>query len=532
MNDVEIIVLLLFAITFLALLSNRYKYPFAVVLVLAGLLISLIPGLPGIMLKPEIVFFVFLPPLLYAAAWNTSWRDFKANLRPISLAAIGLVFFTTTCVAILVHYMIPEFTWAQSFLLGAIVSPPDAVAATSITRGLGIHPRIIAILDGESLVNDASALVGYKYALGAILAGSFSLGSASLNFILVFCGGVAVGIALGFCIYWLHTKWIKDAVLDVTITFLTPFAAYLLAEKMHVSGVLAVVSSGLYLAFRSAEIFSHQSRIQAYAVWEVVIFILTALVFILLGLQLKVIIRDFDQGELFQLILYGIIISMVCLIVRLIWIVPAATIPRLLSRRIRETEYFDKRNIIVFVWAGMRGIVSMAAALAIPLTLHGSKFPNRSEIIFLTFCVILFTLTLQGVTLPWVINALKLPKYSILIEEYDVRSKLIEKTKNHIETNLSHISEEIRDMLWKNYDTRYNMLQHSRLPEKKSGKKDNPATRIFNQFGELQLELLKLEREMANQLRKKGNASEEVIRKIEREIDLEEARLRMELYND
>jgi monovalent cation/hydrogen antiporter len=247
---------------------------------------------------------------------------------------------------------------------------------------------------------------------------------------------------------------------------------------------------------------------------------------------LKVIIRDFDQGELFQLILYGIIISMVCLIVRLIWIVPAATIPRLLSRKIRETEYFDKRNIIVFVWAGMRGIVSMAAALAIPLTLDGGKFPNRSEIIFLTFCVILFTLTLQGVSLPWVINALKLPKYSILIEEYDVRSQLIEKTKNHIETKLSHISEEIRDMLWKNYDTRYNMLQHSRLPEKKSGKKDNPATRIFNQFGELQLELLKLEREMANQLRKKGSASEEVIRKIEREIDLEEARLRMELYND
>lgn len=530
MQNIEIIVLLLFAVMFLALISYRYNFPFPIILVLSGLCISFIPGLPSITLEPEVVFLIFLPPLLYGAAWNTSWHEFKANARSIAFASIGLVFFTTLCIGWLVHNMIPRFGWAQSFLLGAIISPPDAVAATSLTKGLGLHPRIITILEGESLINDASALIAYKYALAAILAGSFSINAAGLDFIKVFVGGIAVGLILGYGIYWLHKLWVRDKTLDVTLTFLTPFAAYLLAERFHLSGVLAVVTTGLYLSFRSNIIFSHQSRIEAYAVWGFVIFVLNSLVFILMGLQLKTTIRGFTNDTLSKLILYGAILSLVALIVRFIWSYPAAIVPRLLSKRIRETEQFDKRNILVFTWAGMRGIVSVAAALAIPVNMsEGVPFPYRSEIIFLTFCVILFTLLVQGLTLPLLIKKLKLPKHSILAEEYNVRSQLIERARKYIDTNMQNAGKEVQQKLHDKYDVRSGLLQQTNLPVNRE-KKVNPSTAIFNQFAEMELKLLQEERHIANEMRQQGAAGEEVMRKIEREIDFEEARLRLQLY--
>ncbi len=533
MENLEIVVLLLFGITFLALLSYRFNFPFPIVLVLTGLVISFIPGLPLITLKPEIVFLIFLPPLLYGAAWNTSWHDFKANIRSISLAAIGLVFFTTGLVGVVAHYLITDLSWAQAFLLGAIVSPPDAVAATSITKGLGLHPRIIAILEGESLVNDASGLIAYKYALAAIVTGSFVLTEASLQFIWVIAAGVGVGLLIGYLMFQVHRRFICDPVIEVTLTFLTPFASYLIAEHFHISGVLAVVTTGLYLSFRSNELFSTQSRIQAYAVWEVVVFILNGLIFILLGLQLKYVVSEIADESLVRLIYYGLAVSIVVVVVRFIWVVPAATLPRLFSSKVRQREYFDRRYLIVFGWSGMRGVVSMAAALSIPLlTGNQEAFPNRSLIIFLTFCVVIFTLLVQGLSLPWVIRKLKLPKHSIVEEEYQVRMQLVSASIAHIEENLALTDSALLTQIKSKYEVKYNRLQRTELPADLSEKKQDPVGEIFNRFTALELELIQVERIVIGKLHRQGKASEEVLRKVEHELDLEESRLQMDVYRN
>ena len=345
MEHTAVIVLLLFGIAFIAILSNKYKFPFPIALVLSGLCISIIPGLPVIELAPDVVFIIFLPPLLYGAAWNTSWHDFKANIRPISLAAIGLVIFTTLMVAIAAHWLIPDLSWPFAFLIGAIVSPPDAIAATSVTKGLGLHPRIITILEGESLVNDASGLVAYKYALTAITAGNFVLWKAGANFLLVAAAGIAIGLLIGYIMYLVHKNFVCDAVVEVTLTFLTPFTSYLIAEHFHFSGVLAIVTTGLYLSYRSAEIFTHQSRMMAYSVWEVVIFILNRLIFVLIGLQLRNVMKGIGDYPVQGLVLYGIVISFVVIIVRFIWVIPAAMLPRLLA-----SAFVKKKHLMPAPW--------------------------------------------------------------------------------------------------------------------------------------------------------------------------------------
>jgi Na+/H+ antiporter len=530
-ENLSLIVILLFGITFLAVLSTKYKFPFPISLVLSGLAISLIPGLPVISLNPEIVFLVFLPPLLYGAAWNTSWHEFKAAIRPIALASVGLVFFTTGLVGITAHYLIPGLDWPFAFLLGAIVSPPDAVAATSVTKGLGLSPRMIAILEGESLVNDASALVAYKYALTAILAGNFILWKAGFNFLFVETVGIVIGLAIGYLILLVHKKWICDPVIEVTLTFLTPFAAYLLAEYIHVSGVLAVVSAGLFLSFRSGEAFSNQSRIMAYAVWDVITFILNSLIFILIGLQLRGVMAGITDYSASELITYGLVLSFVVIAVRFIWVVPAAMLPRWLSRRIRETEPFDPRNMVVFGWAGMRGVVSMAAALSIPLTLHnGAPFTHRNLIIYLSFCVILSTLVLLGLTLPWVIKKLKLKPHSVEAEEYTVRSKIVSAAITHIEENLATSPGELLHNIKSKYEVKYNRLQRTELPANYFGNGNTLPGNIFNEYSKMQMALIAIERKEIQQLHLHGDASEEILRKIERELDLEETRLQMEMY--
>lgn len=531
MENVGIIVMLLFSITFLGILSNKYKFPFPIILVLSGILISLIPGLPVITLDPAIVFIIFLPPLLYEAAWNTSWHEFKAAIRPISLAAIGLVIFTTVLVGVAAHLLIPGIDWPIAFLIGAIVSPPDAVAASSVTKGLGLNPRLISILEGESLVNDASGLIAYKYALTAIT-GSFVLWKAGLNFLVVASAGIAIGLAIGYLMYIIHKKFICDPIIEVTLTFLTPFASYLLAEHFHFSGVLAVVSTGLYLSFRSAEMFTNQSRIMAYSVWEVVIYILNSLIFILIGLQLRSVMQGISGYPVSSLILYGVAISLVVIIVRFIWVFPAAMLPRYLSKRVRETKKFDPRNMILFGWAGMRGVVSMAAALALPITLiDGTAFPHRNLIIFLTFCVILSTLVFLGLTLPWIIKKLKMQPHSIVAEEYEVRTQVVSQAIDHIEENLSLIQDELLHNIKSKYEVKYNRLQKTELPANYFGKGATLSTNTFNEYSQLQIGLISIERKALSDLHRSGKASEEIIRKIERELDLEESRLQMEMYN-
>jgi len=529
MENVSLILLLLFGITFLGLVSYRYKFPFPIVLVLSGLGISLIPGLPVILLNPEIVFVIFLPPLLYAAAWNTSWHQFKAAISPITRAAVGLVLFTTLLVAVAAHALIPGLGWPMAFLIGAIVSPPDAVAATTITKGLGLHPRLITVLEGESLVNDASGLIAYKYALAAILAGNFVFWKAGLNFLLVVAAGVAIGLAVGYILYLVHKKFVCDSVIEVTLTFLTPFASYLLAEQFHFSGVIAVVTTGLFLSFHSGQIFSHESRIMAYSVWEVVIFILNSLIFILIGLQLRGVIAGIGDYPTAALALYGVVISLVVIAVRFVWILPRVAVPAL--RRQLKKDNIDPRNIVVFSWAGMRGVVSMAAALALPLTLtDNSPFPQRNLIIFLTFCVIVATLVLLGWTLPWIIKKLKLPRYSMAAEEYEVRNYVATETINYIEESLSLIQDTLLNNIKSKYEVKYNRLQKTDLPANYFGEGKTLGTNVFNEYTQLQLDMITFERKTVERLHREGKSSDEILRKIEKELDLEETRLKLEIY--
>lgn len=531
MENVTIIIMMLFGIAFLGILSNKYHFPFPIVLVLCGIIISIVPGLPVIALSPEIVFVIFLPPLLYHASWHTSWHDFKGAIRPISLAAIGLVFFTTLAVAVVAHELIDDISWPIAFLIGAIVSPPDAVAATSITKGLGLNPRLLTILDGESLVNDASGLVAYKYALAAVAAGNFVLWEAGINFLVVAGAGVAIGLALGYAMYLVHKKFVCDPIIEVTFTFLTPFASYLIAEHFHYSGVLAVVSTGLYLSYRAGEIFSHQSRIMAVTVWDVVAYILNGLIFILIGLQLRQIMDGIGEYSMISLLLWGGAISFVVIIVRFLWVIPAAMLPRILSKRIRDNEEFDSRNLVVFGWAGMRGVVSMAAALAIPLTFkNGDPFPHRSLIIYLVFCVIVSTLVLLGLTLPWVIKKLKIEPYSMYAEEYEVRNNIVSHAITHIEDNYSLLQDELLNNIKSKYEVKYNRLQKTELPAHFFGNGEILATNIFNEYTQLQIDVLNVERKKIDELHRQGKASEEILRKIERELDLEETRLNMDMY--
>jgi CPA1 family monovalent cation:H+ antiporter len=532
MENISVIIMLLFGVAFLGILSNKYKFPFPIALVLCGVLISIIPGLPVIALSPEVVFIIFLPPMLYYAAWNTSWHDFKGSIRSITLAAVGLVLFTTLAVAVVAHELIEGMTWPLAFLIGAIVSPPDAVAATSITKGLGLNPRIITILEGESLVNDASGLVAYRYALTAITAGNFVFWQAGLNFLVVAAAGIGIGLALGYIMYLVHKRFVCDPIVEVTFTFLTPFASYLLAEHFHFSGVLAVVTTGLYLSFRSGQIFTHQSRIMSTTVWEVVAYILNGLIFILIGLQLRQVMEGISDYSAVSLALWGVVISFVVIAVRFLWVIPAAMIPRFLSKRIREREAFDSRNLVIFGWAGMRGVVSMAAALALPLTLpDGSAFPHRNLVLYLTFCVILSTLVLLGLTLPWIIRKLKMEPYSIYAEEYQVRNIVVSETIAHIESNLSLLQDDLLRNIKSKYEVKFNRLQKTDLPANYFGKGETLAGEIFNEYSQLQIDLINVERLALERMHRSGEANEEVLRKIERELDLEETRLAMDRYD-
>lgn len=523
--------MLLFGVAFLGLLSNRYKFPFPIVLVLCGIVISLTPGLPVIALDPDVVFVIFLPPLLYYSAWHTSWHDFKGALRPITLAAVGLVLFTTIGVAVVIHSLVDDMGWPLAFLLGAIVSPPDAVAATSVTKGKGLSPRVLTILEGESLVNDASGLIAYRYALIAVTAGNFVLWKAGLNFVMVSVFGVGVGLLIGYIMYIIHKKFVCDPIVEVTLSFLTPFASYLIAEHFHFSGVLAVVCTGLYLSYRAGEIYSHESRIMTNTVWQVVAYILNGLIFILIGLQLRQVTEGIGDYSVLSLALWGVTVSFVVIAIRFIWVVPAAMLPRVLSKRIKETEAFDVRNMVIFGWSGMRGVVSMAAALALPIAFDdGTPFPHRSLIIYLTFCVIFSTLVLLGFTLPWVIKKLKIEPYSIQAEEYIVRNEVVSETIEYIESNLALLQDDLLRNIKSKYEVKYNRLQKTDLPANFFGKGETLASEIFNEYTQLQIDLINIERKSLERKHRTGEANDQVLRKIERELDLEEARLMMDIY--
>jgi Na+/H+ antiporter len=373
-----------------------------------GALLGLIPNLPQFPFDPQLIMVIVLPPVLYQAALLTSWTDFKANIRPISLLAIGLVIATTLAVGIAFKWMVPSVPWAAAFVLGAIISPPDAVAATTILSRLNIPRHVVTILEGESLVNDASGLVIYKLAIVAVLTGAFSFAEASTQFALVSAGGVAIGMIVAFVYIAIHRR-LGDPFIEVITVLTIPYAAYIAAESMHVSGVLAVVASGLVRGRYAPEIVSAEMRIMARSVWNVLVFILNSLIFILIGVQMSDVLDHLNQYSLPHLLMLGTVISLVAILVRFAWVFPVAYLPRWLSGRLHEKAPKPRnRELAIISWCGMRGIVSLAAALALPATLpNGQPFPARDLIIFLTFFAIATTLVGQGLTLTPLIRKLK-----------------------------------------------------------------------------------------------------------------------------
>ncbi len=523
MHTIEIILLLLAVVTILAEVANKIKVPHPILLVLVGIVIGLVPWLPDFALKPEVIFLLFLPPVLYAAAWSTSWPDFKAARRPIGLLAIGCVIFTTCAVAWITHTFIPGFGWPEAFVLGAIISPPDAVAATAATKGLGVPRRVITILEGESLVNDATGLIAYKYAVGAVMVGSFVLWEAGLQFLWVAVAGIAIGLIVGQIFLWIHKITPNNPTSDTTLTFLAPYVSYLMAEEFHLSGVLAVVTSGLFLAWHSSEVFSQQTRLQANGTWNTVLFILNGIIFILIGLQLPVILRNINDIPFSTLLLYGAIVSVTVIVVRIIWVFPATYIPRI-NKKIRKREPTpDLKLVSIVAWSGMRGIVSLAAALALPLMMSDTKaFPNRNLIIFLTFSVIFSTLVLQGLTLPKLIKMLGIKTDETEDdEEHQVRVKVTSSVIEHIEENYSLLNDEILNQIKTKYEIRFQRLRRDELNQKINDDQ-------YVEIQRIRQELLDKERSLILRMRNEGTISFEVLRRLENELDLEETRLILE----
>jgi monovalent cation/hydrogen antiporter len=521
---IELVFLLLLAATGLAIVARRIGIPYPILLVLGGLALGFIPGLPPIQLEPSIVFLLFLPPILFGAGYFTSIRDFKANLRAIGLLSVGLVLATTITVGVVAHLLVPTLGWPAAFALGAIVAPPDAVAATAIFQRLGVPRRVVTILEGESLVNDATALVAYRFAIIAASTGTFSLAEASLTFVFVAVAGVAIGLLVGAAVVWLLRK-VDDPVFSVVITFLAPVAAYVPAEQLGLSGVLATVAAGIFVGRRAARGMSSSVRIAGTAAWQVLLFLINGAVFILIGVQLPTVIAGLGGRSPIELLGLAVAISVTAIVVRILWVFPGTYVPRFLSAKIRKREERPApRNVFLVSWAGMRGVVSLAAALALPLTVAGgAPFPERDLIIFLTFAVILATLVGQGLTLPFLIRGLRIAvDGGDDHQEAHARMSAAEAAVQRIEELArqwpGHL--ELIDTLRAQYEHRSRDIERHHS--------DGPADETERELFEHRLirsAVIDAEREALVRLKETGAVRDDVFRRVERDLDLEELRM-------
>ncbi len=518
-GPIELVLGLFVVIIALAYLARRVGVAYPILLVGGGLVLGFWPGLPTIALEPDVVFLLLLPPILFGAGFSTPIRDFKANARPIGLLAIGLTLFTTIVVGLVVNALVPSIGWFQSFALGAIVAPPDAVAATSIFRRIGAPRRIVTILEGESLINDAAALIAYRFAIAAAVTGIFSLAQAGIAFVVVGLGGVLVGILVGtlVTIAWRRTA---DPILEIMVSLLAPFAAYLPAEAIGASGVLAVVVAGLIAGRGSARSLSPDARLMGRSVWAIVTFMINGIAFILIGLQLPSIVVRLTSWSWQQLLVLGLAVSLTVIVARIVWVFPATYLPRLVSPALRARDPSPPaKAVFVISWAGMRGAVSLAAALALPL--DPVAFPQRDLMIFLAFCVIIATLVGQGLTLPWLVRRLgvvavtgqgaeetharlaaveaALQRLNELAEEYPGHLELIDQMKARYDHEASHI--------WPHSD----------------GPRDEEEQEALDHM-EIRTAVLDAEREAVILLRDEGFINDEVLHSIERDLDLEALR--------
>ena len=520
---------LLAIILFVVMLAQKIKVAYPILLVLVGLPLGFVPFLRGIEIQPEFIFVIFLPPLLYEAAWNTSWKDFWKWRRVISSFAFPVVILTSCVVAFVSAALIPGFTLATGFLLGGIVSPPDAVSASAILKTIKVPKRFITIVEGESLMNDASSLVVFRFALAAVLTGTFVFKAAAISFVLVIVMGIVIGIAVA-CIFYAIHRWLPTTTnMDVVLTFITPYAMYMLAEEFHFSGVLAVVSGGLFLSARRHQFLSHRSRLQGINVWEAVAFVLNGIVFILIGLEFPVVIKNLGEGGFAHAITYSLIITGVLIAARFACTYGATIITMLMSHIITVADpHPGWRAPILFGWTGMRGVVSLAAALSIPLMLNsGQPFPNRDMILFITFTVILVTLVLQGLTLSTIVKWINMPDPDMIIPMEQQR-QLVRKKLAHLSLKIlddDYSEHTINNKMVKGLKMRYNADMELLQDWNKDGNEER-AEVFYKDYRVIMARLLKEQRELLLSLNKKENISDELVKQQFELLDLEEEKLR------
>jgi monovalent cation/hydrogen antiporter len=517
---------LLIAILVLTLLARAIGVPYPIVLVLGSLPLGYVPGVPDVELAPELVLVLFLPPLLYFAAFSADLRAMRADTRALSLSSIGLVLATTCAVAVVAHELIDGLPWAAAFALGAVVSPTDPIAATAITRQLGAPRRLVVLIEGESLINDSSALIAYRVAVAAAVGGSFSLFDASVDFVVAVVGGVAIGLVVGAVIAEIRRR-LDDVPVEITVSLLTGYAAYLPAEELGVSGVLAAVTAGIYLGWLAPRVSSPEMRMQATAVWQFIAFLLNAVLFVLIGLQLPQIldaVSDVSAGTL-----AGYAAATIAIVVgaRFVWLFTVPYVIRALDRRPSQVERrVGAAPRIVVGWAGMRGAVSLAAALAIPLeTDAGAPFPERELLIFLAYCVVVFTVVVQGLTLPALIRRLGVreDRSEEEAEEYAARIAAAEAALERLDGLAGEdwtLDDTIERMRGLYTYRRRRFATLSGEVEDADGIQDRSIA-----FQRLQHELIDAQRAAIVRMRNERLISSDVMRRVERDLDLEESRL-------
>jgi monovalent cation/hydrogen antiporter len=525
-TTIQILVLLLIVNAAVAVIAARLKVPPAILLVMTGVVLALVPGLPAVELEPKFVLLLVLPPLVYASAVAMSWREFRFNLRPITLLAIGCVIFTTIAVAAASHWLL-KLSWPVGFVLGAIVSPPDAVAPLSIARRMQLPTRILVILEGEGLANDATALILYRFAVAAVSLGMFSFGRAAVTFSAILVGEVFWGIGVGWLMLRLR-RWVHDPRVEIMLSVLTPFIAFWPPEQLGGSGVLATVTAGLYISWNGLRLISAATRLQGVFFWDFFIYLIEGLVFLVTGLQARRLMSGIDHYSVYDLVLSATVVTAVVILTRFVWMYPATYLPRWLIPAIaRKDPAPPWQWPFVLAFTGVRGIVSLAAALAIPFTTQGGQaFPQRDLILFLTFFVILVTLVGQGLLLPFVIrilglaNAGRRERHSDRAEEFKARRQAIEAAVERLdqlatERNLpAEIVAPIRA---------YHRERATRVTHRSDN--DDGHKKLMELRDDIETELICAERKVINDLYRSGKLKDEARRRVERELDLREAHL-------
>ncbi len=520
-------VYLVLIILALVMVANKLRLAYPMVLVLGGLALSFTKFFSNVTIDPDLIFLIFLPPLLYEAAWQVSWKEFWKWRRVIMSFAFAIVILTSCVVAFASYALIPGFSLALGFLLGGIVSPPDAISATTIMRKVKVPKSLMSIVEGESLLNDASSLVVFRFALAAVMTRQFHFQDAAISFFLVIIMGALIGVITGLIFYSIHRWLITSPNIEIVLTLVTPYIMYYFAEYFHFSGVLAVVSGGLFLSSRRQTMLTYKSRLQGVNVWSNLAFAMNGVIFLLIGLQLPSIVQQLGNTSLVTAIWYGLVISVVLIIARLLCTFGASLFTRFIGRYITVADRNPGfKGPIILGWAGMRGVVSLAMALSIPLLLGGQAFPHRNLILFITFIVILVTLVFQGLTLPWIIRKVNLDAAPNAIPEQE-QEMIIQ--KKIAKVSLQLLEEKYQEDRKRNehLDNLFTKLQLDvNFFSQDLKELTNSSGNSKSDFQHIYLELLERQRQLLADMNRRSEFDEDLIRKYLTLIDLEEFKIR------